>query len=69
MGKQLEVRDYSLRERLKKYPRKRVVENAVRRLGETGYDIIYNNCEHFVNKCAFGVAYSAQIDGMRDLVK
>lgn len=69
MGRPLEVRDYGLRERLKKYPRKKVAENALKRVGEKGYDIIYNNCEHFVNKCAFGVAYSAQIEEMRRLVK
>ena len=28
-------------------------------------DIIYNNCEHFVNACVFGKAYSTQIDEMR----
>lgn len=65
MGKPLEVREYSLRERLKKRSPKKIMAAAVAELGHTGYDIIYNNCEHFVNKCAFGVPYSAQIDEMR----
>ena len=66
MGKGLEVREYSLAERLKKRPAKKVVAEAESRMGEAGYDIIYNNCEHFANRCVFGVAYSAQIDGMRE---
>ena len=31
-----------------------IVEIARKRLGEGGYDILHNNCEHFVNDCAFG---------------
>ena len=41
------------------------VRAAESQLGQGGYDIIYNNCEHFVNKCAFGIAWSTQIDEMR----
>lgn len=66
MGKNLEVREYSLQEKLKKRPAAKVVEEAESRLGEAGYDIIYNNCEHFVNRCVFGVAYSTQIEEMRE---
>ena len=66
MGKSLEVREYSLEERLKKRPAGKVIAFAESQIGNTGYDIIYNNCEHFVNKCVFGIAYSAQIDEMRN---
>ena len=65
MGKSLEVRDYSLAEKLRKKPPKKVIEAAESQLGQGGYDIIYNNCEHFVNKCAFGIAWSTQIEEMR----
>ena len=65
MGKPLEVRDYSLAEKLRKNPPKKVIETAESQLGRTGYDIIYNNCEHFVNKCVFGIPYSTQIDELR----
>ena len=68
MGKSLEVRDYSLEEKLKKRPPKKVIGEAVSQIGKAGYDIIYNNCEHFVNKCVFGVAYSTQIDKMREML-
>ena len=68
MGKSLEVRDYSLKEKLKKNAPRKVIETAVSQLGQAGYDIIYNNCEHFVNKCVFGVGYSTQIDKMRGML-
>ena len=45
-----------------------MIDAAVSQLGQGGYDIIYNNCEHFVNKCVFGVAYSTQIDKMREML-
>lgn len=32
----------------------RVVEIAFSRLGEKGYNILNNNCEHFANECYFG---------------
>ena len=31
-----------------------IVKLAESRLGQGGYDILHNNCEHFVNECAFG---------------
>ena len=33
---------------------KEVVEIATSRLGEKGYNILNNNCEHFANECYFG---------------
>ena len=32
----------------------RAVSLAKSRLGETGYDLLYNNCEHFATECVFG---------------
>ena len=64
-GRNIEVRKYTLAEKLKKYPVSKILKLAASRLGEKGYDIIYNNCEHFVNACVFGRAYSTQIDDMR----
>lgn len=31
-----------------------IVRQAESRLGQTGYNILHNNCEHFVYECAFG---------------
>ena len=42
-----------------------IVACAKSRLGEDGYNIIHNNCEHFVNECAFGIKFSAQEDETR----
>ena len=42
-----------------------IVAAARSRLGEDGYNIIHNNCEHFVNECAFGVKRSAQEEEIR----
>lgn len=33
---------------------KEIVEIASSRLGEKGYNILNNNCEHFANECYFG---------------
>ena len=64
-GRNIEVRKYTFAEKLKKNPVSKTLKLAEARLGEKGYDIIYNNCEHFVNACVFGKAYSTQIDEMR----
>lgn len=42
------------KEKLKRRSAKVTVEAALSRLGETGYNILNNNCEHFVNDCMFG---------------
>lgn len=44
---------------------KEIVEIAMSRVGEGGYDILHNNCEHFVNDCAFGVASSSFLQELR----
>lgn len=41
-------------ERKKRFSAKQTVQRARNRLGETGYDLLHNNCEHFANECAFG---------------
>ncbi len=46
-------------------PQSEIVATARRRLGEDGYNVIHNNCEHFVNECAFGIRRSAQEEEMR----
>ena len=45
-------------------PKERV-QTAEQRLGEGGYDILHNNCEHFVNECAFGEKNSSFVDDVR----
>ena len=33
---------------------KEIVKIATERIGEKGYNILNNNCEHFANECCFG---------------
>lgn len=45
------------------------VSTARSRLGEGGYDILHNNCEHFVYKCAFGQKKSVFLDDVRESLR
>ena len=49
-------------------PREQIVEIARGRIGEGGYDILHNNCEHFVNECAFGKSTSF-LDNVRERLR
>ena len=46
-----------------------IVELARQRIGEGGYDILHNNCEHFVNECAFGEATSSFLQDVREKLR
>lgn len=37
-----------------------IVKNAKNRIGEDGYDLFKNNCEHFAYECFFGKKFSSQ---------
>lgn len=41
------------------------VRRARARLGESGYNILHNNCEHFVNACVFGESRCTQEEEVR----
>ncbi len=59
-GEFLEVAIYDKKEIKRKRVVDEIVDNARLRLGEKGYNILYNNCEHFVNSCVFGESKSSQ---------
>ena len=59
-GNFLEVGVCDKKELKKKFDANKIVENARKRLGESGYDFIKNNCEHFTYECYFGFKYSSQ---------
>lgn len=46
-----------------------IVKIARSRIGEGGYDILHNNCEHFVNDCAFGKAESSFVNNVREKLR
>ena len=60
----LEVREYSSEELNTKRTPQEVVNSALSRIGEKGYNIISNNCEHFANECVFGVKKSEQVENV-----
>ena len=65
----LEVRVFDRKERKIKYDDLKIVEIAKSKLGEDGYDIVHNNCEHFANFCIFNKKESKQIDDIRSEIR
>lgn len=68
-GGTLEVREYSIEEEKKKRKPTDIVNYALAHIGEAGYDLISNNCEHFANRCVFGESYSEQVDDVMSLFR
>ena len=68
-GKFLEVGKLGFAERRRARSRQEIVACARSKIGEKGYHILYNNCEHFVNECVFGEGRSAQVEQIRSAVR
>lgn len=49
----IEVRQYTLIEKMKKRKAKKIIEISKSRLREQGYNFNTNNCLDFVNQCVF----------------
>lgn len=60
-----EVRECSLAEKMQRRKPDEIVQAALLRLGEGGYDALKNNCEDFSNECAFGKRMPSQVDGFK----
>lgn len=43
------------------YSRQEILERALSRIGENGYNLVFNNCEHFVYWCITGKEKSRQV--------
>ena len=52
-------------EERRRIPPEETVRLARSRLGEGGYDLLHNNCEHFAHACVFGEHRSLQEETMR----
>ena len=65
----LEVAEFDRKEKKKHRSPKEVVAYARSKLGTRGYNILYNNCEHFAYECLFGKKISTQTDGVREMFK
>lgn len=46
-----------------------IEKTALSRIGEGGYNILYNNCEHFAYECVFGQKYCSQTERVREYFK
>lgn len=68
-GGELEIAVPSSKERKGMRSKKETVEFAEKEIGTGGYDILHNNCEHFVNRCAFGVSRSSFLDDVRAKIR
>lgn len=68
-GGTVEVAQPDRAERKKMRPAKEAVAVAQSRIGETGYDILHNNCEHFVNECVFGEHRCSFLEAAREQVR
>ncbi|MEE1104767.1 MAG: lecithin retinol acyltransferase family protein, partial [Ruminococcus sp.] len=52
-------------EQRRRIPPSETVARARARLGESGYNLIHNTCEHFVNECVFGESRCTQEEDVR----
>lgn len=68
-GGAIETSGLSASEKIKRYPPKKTVKIALSRVGERGYNILHNNCEHFANECVFGESKSTFLDDVRSVIK
>lgn len=62
---ELEVAELSASEKAKRRKPKQAVALAESRIGEGGYNILHNNCEHFVYDCVMGEKNSDFISNLR----
>jgi len=68
-GGDLEVAKLTPAERMARYSPRKTRDLALSRVGETGYNILHNNCEHFVNECVFGRHESSFVSGVRTEIR
>ena len=68
-GGELEVAVLSATEQLKRRKPDKTVEYATAKIDTGGYDILHNNCEHFVHECVFGEKSSSFIDDIRSSLR
>ncbi len=65
----LEVCEFDRKERKSHPTPDEVVARARQRLGERGYHILYNNCEHFATECVTGQRTCRQTEDLRALFR
>ena len=68
-GGDLEVGFPDRGERKKLRSADQVVANAQSRIGQGGYDLLHNNCEHFMYECLFGQPDSPTLSSLRTRIR
>lgn len=53
-GSFVETLELTREERKFTFPADKTAKRAAGALGETGYDVLSNNCHHFANRCLYG---------------
>lgn len=69
MGGEIETAAPDAEEKKRLRSASEIIKTARSRIGEGGYDILHNNCEHFVNACVFGESKSGFVDSVRDKIR
>ena len=67
-GGTLEVKEYTEEELEDLYPVEHIVHYARACLGDAGYNLVINNCEHFANMCTLGRFRSKQVERVFDII-
>lgn len=67
-GGQLEIKEYTDDELQDLYPVDHIVAYARACLGDKGYNLVFNNCEHFANICTLGRFRSRQVEKVFDVI-
>ena len=65
LGGFLETAKLDRSELAKRRSPEETVEYALSKVGATGYHILHNNCEHFVNECVFSKGSTTILDVIR----
>lgn len=68
-GGDLETAILNRKEERTRRSAEQTVEIALSRVGERGYNILHNNCEHFVNECVFGKTKSDFLENARKIIR
>ena len=68
-GGDLEVMVPGKEERKQMRSPERIAAIARQRIGEDGYHILHNNCEHFANDCVFGQPHSSFVQDIREKLR
>ncbi len=68
-GGTLEKAVFDEKDKKQPLPAEVVVQKARSRLGEKGYHLLYNNCEHFAYECVLNEKKCTQADDVRSLFR